>query len=74
MTRVTVAYDGGVNPDLDRLLRDTVRAAGGRECGSGSLMFAPYTRDIEFEMPALQAEVFIEGLQTWSWALQVRVL
>lgn len=75
MKRVRVAYDGGISPELDRLLRHTVQAAGGREWGSGSMMIAPYTRDMEFEFPdALTGQRFIDGLGAWEWALQVRVL
>lgn len=70
MKRVTVAYDGGINPELDRLLRHTVLAAGGREMGSGSMMVAPFTRDIDFELPDAQAQSFIDGLQVFEWALQ----
>lgn len=68
MKRVRVAYDGGINRELDRLLRHTVLAAGGREMGSGSMLVAPYRRDIEFEFPdALVAQRFTEGLGMWSW-------
>lgn len=68
MRRVTVAYSGGINPELDRLLRHTVLAAGGREVGSGSMLIAPFRRDIEFEFRDAQiAQQFIEGLGTWSW-------
>lgn len=62
--RVTVAYDGGINPDLDRTLRRIAGFQGGREVGSGCMLIGPCTRDIEFEFDiAHGAECFVRNVR-----------
>jgi len=49
VTLVTVLYDGGLDPELDRKVRVAATATAGRECGSGCALVPPFTRDLDFE-------------------------
>ena len=75
MVDFTVAYEGGINPLLDRLLRDSVKAAGGVELGSGAMLVKPYRRDISFRFTDNKtAQRLMASLRGYEWAHGVHVL
>lgn len=59
--KVTIEYDGGIEPEIDgKLYELAVSHGGGDGLGSGCMLGGAMTRDIDFEIPEDQAATFKE--------------